>query len=529
MVDARAVVVATRAAELAAASGVELRDDLALWRLAGGRPAAAAVAGRPEELGTLLEATIDAPQREARGAHYTPEHLARDLVARALVGHRDPTVCDPACGGGALLLAAARHQIDAGAEPCAVVGRLWGIDIDPLAVATTEASLALLCGAPPPAGHLQVADVLLDPPALPTFDVVIGNPPFLSPLATSTAPTTVSAERLRRRFGPAVRAYTDASALFLVVACALARAGGTVAMIQPQSVIAARDASGVRAALDSVATLREVWLPNGRPFRAAVDVCVPIFDVVSPTDGRVGTSDWCGGLARAHGVPVVHLSADGTVGDEATTSAAFRDEYYGIVPHVNEADSLPTGRRLVTTGLVDLGGAAWGERPARVGGRRWARPVVDIAALEGRAADWARRTAAPKLIIATQTKVVEVFVDADGTYLPGVPLIVAWAAPERLGALAAALCSPPINAWAASRVAGTALTSRSLKLTASLVRAAPLPTDAEAWEAGTHAFEVGDLEGFAEAMTSAYGCEHAVAAWWLARVGSAWSLPRSTR
>ena len=37
VVDERAVVVARRAAELSAASGIALPDDLALWRLAGGR------------------------------------------------------------------------------------------------------------------------------------------------------------------------------------------------------------------------------------------------------------------------------------------------------------------------------------------------------------------------------------------------------------------------------------------------------------------------------------------------------------
>jgi hypothetical protein len=481
------------------------------------------VPGRPEDLGLLLEANLDPRTRQARGAHYTPEELADGLVARALAGHHEPTVCDPACGGGALLLAAGRHQEAAGGDPRSIVERLWGIDIDPLAVATTQAALALWGGVAPPAGRLVVADALLDPPPMPLVDVVVGNPPFLSQLDAMTVRGATDAERLRARFGAAVQAYTDTAGLFLLAGCALSRVGGTVAMVLPQSVMAARDASGVRDALDACAHLREGWVPSGRAFRASVEVCIPVLDI-----GGQGSasSAWGAHLARAHGVPEMRLDGGATVGDEATTSAAFRAEYYGIAPHVHEAEALPTGRPLLTTGLVDLGREAWGERPARIAGRPWVRPVVDVAALEGRAADWARRTAAPKLIVATQTRVVEVVVDLDGRFLPGVPLVVAWAPPERLWALATALCSPPVTAWAAHRAAGTALTSRALKLTAALVRAAPLPTDHLAWQVGTAAFEAGDLDGFAEAMTAAYGCGAEVTAWWLDRVGTVWS-PRS--
>lgn len=505
------------------ASGVALPDDLALWRLAGGRPSAAAVPGRPEELGLLLEASLDPHLRQTRGAHYTPQELADGLVARALAGYHEPTVCDPACGGGALLLAVGRHQEAAGGDRRSIVDRLWGIDIDPLAVATTEAALALWSGVPPPAGRLVVADALLDPPPMPLVDVVVGNPPFLSQLDAVTVRGAADAERLRARFGAAVQAYTDTAGLFLLAGCALSRVGGTVAMVLPQSVMAARDASGVREALDASAHLREVWVPQGRPFRAAVEVCIPVLEV-----GRQGPvpSGWGAHLARAQGVPEVRLDHGATVGDEATTSAAFRAEYYGMASHVHEVEALPAGRPLLTTGLVDLGGEAWGERSARIAGRRWARPVVDVAALEGRAAEWARRTAAPKLIVATQTRVVEVVVDPDGRFLPGVPLVVAWAPRPRLWALAAALCSPPVTAWAAQQAAGTALTSRALKLTAALVRTAPLPTDNLAWQVGTKAFEAGDLERFAEAMTAAYGCGADVTAWWFDRLGTVWS-PRS--
>jgi hypothetical protein len=199
-----------------------------------------------------------------------------------------------------------------------------------------------------------------------------------------------------------------------------------------------------------------------------------------------------------------------------------------MVDHVQEHAMCPTGTPLVTTGLVDLGGCAWGERAARVGGRSWDRPTLDVAALDGRAADWVRRTGGPKLVVATQTRVVELVVDERGEWVAGVPLVVVLAPVDDLWPLAAALAAPPITAWLLHRVAGTALTPQSLKVTAALLRAVPLPDDQRAWAQGTAAFRAGDLEGFAAAMSAAYGAGSEVADWWRERAATVWS-PQGAR
>ena len=90
----------------------------------------------------------------------------------------------------------------------------------------------------------------------------------------------------------------------------------------------------------------------------------------------------------------------------------------------------------------------------------WDRPVVDVGALEGRAADWAQRTGGPKLLVATQTRVVEVVVDDAGEWIAGVPLVVVLAPTERLWPLAAALAAPAVSAWLLQRAAGTAQDAR---------------------------------------------------------------------
>ena len=49
----------------------------------------------------------------------------------------------------------------------------------------------------------------------------------------------------------------------------------------------------------------------------------------------------------------------------ATATAGFRDQFYGLIPFVRDG---PADAPLVTSGLLDPGRSAWGERPARFGG-----------------------------------------------------------------------------------------------------------------------------------------------------------------
>jgi hypothetical protein len=133
------------------------------------------------------------------------------------------------------------------------------------------------------------------------------------------------------------------------------------------------------------------------------------------------------------------------------------------------------------------------------------------------------RTGGPKLVVATQTNVVEVVVDEVGEWIAGVPLVVVLAPPDRLWPLAAALAAPAVTAWALAHAAGTARTPRSLKVTAALLRSVPLPTNLEAWKVGTAALRAGELDRFARAMSDAYGTGTEVADWWRARARTVWS------
>ena len=102
--------------------------------------------------------------------------------------------------------------------------------------------------------------------------------------------------------------------------------------------------------------------------------------------------------------PLPTLSTSGTLGDRARLSANFRDQYYGLVPAVVEGGDGPA---LVTSGLVDPGRCAWGQRPVTFAKRRFARPTVDLARLSAPMRRWAETMLVPKVVVANQTRVIE--------------------------------------------------------------------------------------------------------------------------
>ena len=240
--------------------------------------------------------------------------------------------------------------------------------------------------------------------------------------------------------------------------------------------------------------------------------------------GAVAGPSWSPLVADLAGVPALpELDCGvGRLEDLATATAGFRQHFYGLVPFVRDGADGPA---LVTTGLIDAGRCAWGARPARFARRSFAAPRIDRAALaaaDPRLAAWVDRQRVPKVLVATQTKVIEAVVDPDGDWIPSVPVVAVHPRqPTDLWAVAAVLLAPPVSAWAATHHLGAGMGAGSLKLSARQVLALPLP--ARPWDAGTALLRAGDLDGAAVEMCRAYGLRRADAApvldWWRAGAG----------
>ena len=143
--------------------------------------------------------------RKASGAYYTPEHIARRIVAETLEPRLARAqslseaaalrIADVACGSGVFLLEAARALrrfytglgLAADEATAIAAGQLTGADLSPEAIDVARLAFDVARAGEP---RLVVADSLSlghphgdtqpthDPLAPGTFDIVIGNPPY---------------------------------------------------------------------------------------------------------------------------------------------------------------------------------------------------------------------------------------------------------------------------------------------------------------------------------------------------------------
>jgi SAM-dependent methyltransferase len=440
--------------------------------------------------------------RKQLGAWYTPQRLV-DLVVEHVVTadwvdlRPGPIrVLDPACGDARFLEAVARRIEGFGArcEPT-------GVDIDPAAAAEARRRC--------PAATIVVADALDREWVEGRFDLVIGNPPFLSQLAAATARGGAS----RHGGGP----YADAAVEFLALAGELVAPDGRVAFVLPRSVLSARDAGPVRRSIGARASILWSWSSDEKVFDAEVLTCVVALEFAQPRPG--GTVDandsWSSVITDARGIPALPapISTAGTLGERVRLNANFRDEYYGMVPAVGDHESGPP---LVTSGLIDPGVSLWGERMVTFAKRRYRAPRVRIEALDQSMRRWAERRLVPKVLIANQTSIIEAVGDPSGDFLPGVPVIAAY--PERVPveAVAAVLTSPFASAWAWQRSAGTGLSAGTIRLGPAML--ADLPWPEGRLDDAVAALAAGDVRSCGRAVDEAYGTadDGELVTWWTA-------------
>lgn len=451
--------------------------------------------------------------RKQLGLYYTPPDLC-DLVTKRTFADIDavgdwsdrPTgrpvrVLDPACGDGRLL-EAIRVELHLRGHTVELVG----CDVDEVALASITH----------PCTRTIHASALEHDWGDQRFDIVVGNPPYLSQMSAATTRGRAS----RHGGGP----YADAAAEFLALSVRLADPDrGRVALVLPQSILAARDAGPIRAGVDDLADHAwSWWVSEQQLFDADVNVCVLGFR--RPRRHPVDPLAWTRVVTDVLGIPPIDLTAlatDGTLGDRAELSLNFRDEYYALVPAVADgADGPP----LVTSGLIDPGVNRWGEQPVKFAKRSFAAPRVDLDLLEGRFVDWAHRKLVPKVLVANQTRVVEAVADPEGAWLPGVPVTTvtprtdpasATAAPDLVWQLASVLTCPVATALSWHHGAGTGLSTTTVRLTPAGLAALP-------WPAGdvrpaAAALQEGDVTTCGRAVMAAYGIDdEALLTWWVA-------------
>ena len=496
---------------MARAAGVDLPDDLALWSLAGGRPDVDPVPGEPEELGRLLEGSFGAGRAAPAGR---PLHAQRrwptELVERALAGHESPDGRRPRVR---------RRRAPAGRRPPpgGRTARSRASIVD-AAVGRRHRSTGRRDhrGRPRAVGRRTAhrRSTSRWPTRCsttwrwPQLDVVVGNPPFLSQLGADDGPR-------RRRRRPAARAVRRRRA---------GLHGHRRAVPAPR-----RASSRRRAAPWRWCSRSRCWPPATRPGCATRSAragrrgrdLVPEPRRLRRRRRRVRPghrrSAAAGPRRRVERAPGARprrarrraAGAAARSGDEATTTAGFRSEYYGMVDHVARAAT--TARRAGRSsrpGSIDLGRVRVGR--ARRRGSAAApgtRPVVDVARARG----------------------------AGGRLGRGAPAGRSWWSPPRRGSSRSSSTTTGAGSRrAAGRGAGArraavapgrrarrargdargccqrvggdrADAARAEGHGRAAARRCRCPSTTRPGTRGTDAFRAGDLDGFVDAMAAAYG------------------------
>jgi methylase of polypeptide subunit release factors len=264
---------------------------------------------------SLLAARPDHGKRSLRkrtGSYYTPEALTQLVCegafaalgelpsATSRAGQR-LAILDPALGAGAFLLQAGRQvALRSGRPLCEVVKHeLFGVDVSPLAVAAAEASLWILASAPDltlqrAGANLREGDALCAPTAAralglagvdfaelapgKTFDLVVGNPPWVAFAGRATQPLSPDLREHYRRTFRSFRGYPTLHALFLELAARLAPRG-VVALLIPSPVADLAGYRHARGALASTHAVREPLLELGQD--AFPSVTQPCFALIA--------------------------------------------------------------------------------------------------------------------------------------------------------------------------------------------------------------------------------------------------------
>jgi hypothetical protein len=486
----------------------------------------------PESLGGAYELGLDTDQRSTQGSWFTPRPLATGIAERALGalitnGSDSPiTVLDPACGGGAFLLATIRELIRMDGDPEAAFGAVTGFDLDDDALLVARAALELLTlelgvspklaelvtleahnfltFGPAASGQMSLSE---EPDAFLSVDLVIGNAPFQSQLRARTSRDSADRKAMARTLGDAASGYVDTAALFLLRSLDCVAASGTVALIVPASTLASRDASEVRAQISQRSSIVHLWRDGvQRAFDGGVPVCAVFLErgtsqgAVSRTQGLdfaampamtveseiYSAGRWGRLLIDQSGLPSIPWEeTHRSLGDMANVTADFRDQYYGLVGLVNEADEGPLdsdARRLAVTGTIDPASFRWGLTNTRFNKSDWLRPVVELKELaSSELSEWGNARLVPKLLVATQTRILEAYVDHEGLIVPCPPLISVMPQREDIWLIAALLNSPASSAWAIFESAGSALSLDAIKLSATQLRRLPLPQHEPPW------------------------------------------------
>jgi type I restriction enzyme M protein len=282
---------------------------------------------RADIFSEIYEAFAGSGVKASEGQFFTPT-VAVDLLVEMVDPKPRQRICDPACGAGGFLIAAAKHLSAAGAAPSEIVRNLFGVDKDAYLARLAKGRLALFLDEMPAVvcGD-SLAAVTQEGEAIQhaDFDAILTNPPFGAKIVAATVNTLLRYELAKKwvrldgeedKFivSGSANATTPPQILFVELCLNLLRSGGLLGAILPESVVSAKSYAFVvhylklKAEVISVVGMPEaLFKTSGKGGTHTKTVAVVLQK--KPVKNKSSTvffaeAKWCGHDSRGRSVPL---------------------------------------------------------------------------------------------------------------------------------------------------------------------------------------------------------------------------------
>jgi type I restriction enzyme M protein len=282
---------------------------------------------RADIFSELYEAFAGSGVKASEGQFFTPT-VAVNLLVEMVNPKLGQTVCDPACGAGGFLIAAAKHLVKAGAKSGDVAASLRGVDKDAYLARIARGRLALfldeipevICGD-------SLADVTQEGTSIEAkaFDIVLTNPPFGAKIIAASANTLLRYDLARKWVknengkeafvaNGSTNTSTSVQILFVERCLNLLKPGGFLGVILPESIVSSKSHGYVvqyvksKAELVSVVGMPESLFKTSGKGGTHTKTVAAVFQKkpvkAKPSAVFFAEAKWCGHDSRGRSVPL---------------------------------------------------------------------------------------------------------------------------------------------------------------------------------------------------------------------------------
>lgn len=299
---------------------------------------------RSDPVGDAFEVFAGSESRARAGQFFTP-YNAMDVLVKMVNPKPGETVIDPACGAGGFLASVVRHHRASGydeRELATSVSTLYGIEKDAYLAKLARLHVSLLSSGHPKVvcgDSLAMKDEDGRPLNLPdAFDIVLANPPF-------GVKIVAAAPEVQRAFALGSKWRLDSTkiwqstgehassvppqVLFVERCLSLARSGGRLGLVLPESVLSNKSYRYVveflrgKATVDAVVGMPEALFKTSGKGGTHTKTCLIVLKKAAGKPNPCGgvfmaEAKWCGKDSRAREIPNDDLPAI------AENFAAFR-------------------------------------------------------------------------------------------------------------------------------------------------------------------------------------------------------------